>query len=103
MKISDKQVLILFEIAKDSLKLFSADDLFTFDNKTRKALVNQIVNHQDDTIIDLGKKEKKLQKQDGFQIPDDECFRTPTNKEWKDMQNFELVLEGDKNNNEIHS
>ena len=58
MKITNKQALMLFEIAKGSLRFADteeSDGVFGFCYKTRKELINLILNQQGDDLINLGK------------------------------------------------
>lgn len=45
MKITEKQLLMLIQIAKDTL-FFYGDNIFSFDRDTRVALMNEILNQQ---------------------------------------------------------
>lgn len=56
MKITDKQVLMLLEIAKGSLNICDRKDmnLFTFPYQQRVDLINQIYNQQSDKLKELG-------------------------------------------------
>lgn len=56
MKITNKQVIMLFEIAKDTIK-FDLKGMFSFDHKSRAELVNQILNQQSNQLKEL--KEEK--------------------------------------------
>lgn len=59
MRLSNAQALVLFEIAKDSLRLSDGGNIFTFSIETRSQIVNQIINQQDNEIIDLDLIDKK--------------------------------------------
>jgi hypothetical protein len=61
MRVTNKQVLMLLQIAQDSLSLKDCSGLriFTFDTESRLNLVNTIYNQQSDEIIDLDKNNNK--------------------------------------------
>lgn len=51
MKITEKQLLMLIHIAKDSLQ-FSGREIFTFDKDTRHKLIDTILNQQSNILTD---------------------------------------------------
>ncbi len=53
MKLSDKQALLLYQIAVDTLKIVGADSIFTYDRTSRLNLVNTITQQQDDQPTEL--------------------------------------------------
>jgi hypothetical protein len=56
MKLSDKQALMLFEIAKNSLRIKDDSGMaFSFDDKTRLDLINAIFTQQNENIVELDK------------------------------------------------
>ncbi len=52
MKIAEKQLLFLYQVAMDSVRIYS--DTFTYAIKDRRAMVDEITNQQDDTLMDIG-------------------------------------------------
>jgi hypothetical protein len=59
MKITDKQLLIMFRVLEGSLKIADRTDMniFGYDAATRRNLFNEIINQQSDEIIDVTEKE----------------------------------------------
>jgi hypothetical protein len=51
MKVSEKQLMVLFDIAKYSLQIIGG--VAGYDEKTRQNLVNDIINQQSDKLIDV--------------------------------------------------
>ena len=51
MKITEKQLIVLFDIAKDSLRIIGT--VAGYDEKTRQNLVNDIINQQSNLLIDV--------------------------------------------------
>ena len=56
MKISQKQLLMLYDILIASLSIVNP---LAFDQETRRKLAEDILNQQDTTIIKVGKAKKK--------------------------------------------
>jgi hypothetical protein len=55
MKISEKQLLIMFRVLEGSLMMHDRTDMdiFGYDNKTRRNVYNQIINQQSDELINI--------------------------------------------------
>ena len=56
MKISEKQLMMLLDIAKESLAIVNP---MPYDQETRSKLVDQILNQQDDRLKDISKLKSK--------------------------------------------
>ena len=53
MIVSNKQILIMFEILIDSLRLCdNSGSIFSFSDKTRKQLVDEIINQQSNELVE---------------------------------------------------
>ncbi len=58
MKITEKQLLMLFEILRDSLCIYSSGHQFSYDLKDRIKLADDIVSQQQDDLVNVkGRKE----------------------------------------------
>jgi len=54
MKITEKQLLMLYQIAVDSLKISDGGySAFIFKQETRRLLVDKMVNQQSEELIDV--------------------------------------------------
>jgi hypothetical protein len=53
MKISEKQLQALFQIAIDSLRVNVVGNYFQYDSKTRASLVNDIIDQQNTKLVDI--------------------------------------------------
>ena len=51
MKITEKQLIVLFDIAKHSMRFIG--DFAGYDEKTRQNLVNDIINQQSNDLVDV--------------------------------------------------
>jgi hypothetical protein len=51
MKVSEKQLMVLFDIAKYSLHIIGS--IAGYDENTRRNLVNDIINQQSNVLIDV--------------------------------------------------
>jgi len=58
MRISEKQLVCLLSVLKDSLSFINAP--FGIDNKTRSLIYNEIINQQSDEIKDIGELEGRF-------------------------------------------
>lgn len=56
MKISEQQLLMLFEVAKESCKMVSG--MGGYSHETLLQLVNNILNQQNRTLVDVGNLEQ---------------------------------------------
>ena len=53
MKLTDKQAIVLFQIAMDSLRISDNRTIFSFDHQYRLNLVNNIISQQNNEVIDI--------------------------------------------------
>ena len=51
MKVSEKQLMVLFDIAKYSLQIMG--NVAGYDENTRRNLINEIINQQSNELIDV--------------------------------------------------
>lgn len=56
MKISEKQLMIMFDVLKDSLRI--AGPFGGYDPQTRLQLVHDIINQQSDTLKEVDENDK---------------------------------------------
>jgi len=53
MIITEKQLLILFDTIKESLRTHDCASLFSYNWETRKRIVDQIIAQQSDKLVDV--------------------------------------------------
>lgn len=53
MKISQKQIQVMYQVLVDSLCIVGSGSPFKFDRDTRSQYADEILNQQSDEIIDL--------------------------------------------------
>ena len=53
MKVSQKQIQVMYQVLVDSLCIVGASSPFKFDRDTRRKYADEILNQQSDEIIDL--------------------------------------------------
>ena len=60
MKVSEKQLQIMFRVLEGSLSMVDRSDmnLFGYNKETRLEIFNQILNQQSDEIVDVDNNEK---------------------------------------------
>ena len=58
MKLTEKQAIMLLDIAKGSLSIAGTDP-FGYDHETRAELVSDILDQFDEDLVEFGKLEKK--------------------------------------------
>jgi len=59
MKITEKQVYMLLEIAKDSLYIQDNGKLFSYSPEQRCAIINEIISQFNDELVKVEEKEIK--------------------------------------------
>ena len=57
MKITEKQLLIMFRVLEGSLNVHDGGSIFGYSMDERLKIFNQILNQQSHVIVDVGKKE----------------------------------------------
>lgn len=57
MKVTEKQLQVLFRVLEGSLNMYDRTDmnLFGYDRKTRTDVYNQILNQQSEKLVDVKK------------------------------------------------
>lgn len=53
MKVTEKQLMLMLRVLEGSLCFTESNDIFGYNNDTRVAVYNQIINQQSDVLIDV--------------------------------------------------